>query len=155
MSALLPFLKDRSELSPQSMQYFHFDEMEIHPGIHGETRQEGWSQIFRDLSRFRALIFRSLQCAWLISNGTLTGKLELDTELQRWVHEMADNITNLDMLGVRFGLSSTAEEGPYDDVQDNGPSEKGFWEFLAPKMLKKVGDEPHDAHSLLKRCIPY
>ena len=76
--------------------------------------------------------------------------LKLDTKLQRRVHELAKNTTNLEMLGVIFDLSI---RGPNENVKDDDPTEELLWEFLALKMLKKVGDEPHDAHSLLKRRI--
>ena len=66
---------------------------------------------------------------------------------------MAKNITNLDMLGVTFDFSIMGELTPDEMVKEDSPTEELLWDFLAPKMLKKVGDEPHDARSLLKRRI--
>ena len=80
-------------------------------------------------------------------------KLKLDTKLQRWVHEMARNITNLDMLGVTLDFMTMGGLTPIEMVKENSRTEKQLWEFLAPKMLKKVEDEAHDAQSLLKRRI--
>lgn len=150
MSALIPFLKDRSELSLQSMQHFHLG-MEIDPVHNRRRRQEGWAQNFPELLKFPALNLQKLEVHVKDSEGRYAWKLKLDTKLQRWVHEMARNITNLDMLGVSFDFTSTGEM--ILEVLGCIPTEKLLWEFLAPKMLKKIEDEPHDAQSLLKRRI--
>ena len=67
--------------------------------------------------------------------------------------EPAKSITNLDMLGVTFDFSVLGELTSDEMVKQYSPTQELLWEFLAPKMLKKVGDEPHGAHSLLKRRI--
>lgn len=66
---------------------------------------------------------------------------------------MAKNITNLDTLGVTFDFSRYEGITPNKMVEEDSPTQDLLWEFLAPKMLKKVRDEPHDARSLLKRRI--
>lgn len=152
MSALIPFLKDRSECSLQSMQHFHL-EMEIDP-IHDQTRrQEGWARMFAELVKFPALNLQKLEVRVHNSEYYYSWKLKLDTKRQRWVHEMARNITNLDMLGVNLDFRLMGEMAEDEMVKENSRTEKQLWEFLAPKMLKKVEDEPHDAQSLLKRRI--
>ena len=57
------------------------------------------------------------------------------------------------MLGVMFDFSIIGELTPNENVQEDSPTEELLWELLSPKMLKKVGDEPYDANSLLKRRI--
>lgn len=46
---------------------------------------------------------------------------------------------------------------PNEKVKEVSPTQELLWEFLAPKMLKKVGDEPNDPQPLLKRHLrdPY
>ncbi|CAF9931061.1 MAG: hypothetical protein ALECFALPRED_004790 [Alectoria fallacina] len=63
------------------------------------------------------------------------------------------NITKLDQLGVAFDFSIMGELTPDEMVKEDSPTQRLLWEFLAPKILKQFGDEPHDAHSLLKRRI--
>ena len=152
MSSLLPFLQDRSELSLQSMQYFHLD-IEVNEGKSQTSRQHGWARTFTELPQFEPLNLRKLTIRIYDPFCRYAWKLKLDTKMQRWVHEMAKNITNLDMLGVAFDFSIMGELTQDEMVKEDSPTEELLWEFLAPKMLKKVGDEPHDARSLLKRRI--
>ena len=152
MSAVLPFLEDRSELSLQSMHYFQF-EMEVDRVKYQKRRSEGWARIFTEFPKFRSLKLQKLTVCVNDPECRYAWKLKLDTKLQRWVHELAKNITNLDMLGVKFDFSIMGELTPNELVKEDSPTEELLWEFLAPKMLKKLGDEPHDAHSLLKRRI--
>lgn len=153
MSALVPFLRDRSELSLQSMQYFHL-EFEVEEPKFQTSRQEGWARTFTELPKFVPLNLQKLNIHIYDPHFRYMWKLKLDTKMQRWVHEMAKNISNLDMLGVTFdfflGVDSVS---PNEDAKSESPTEELLWGFLAPKMLKKVGDEPHDARSLLKRRI--
>ena len=152
MSAILPFLEDRSELSLQSMRSFRF-EMEVDRVKYQKRRSEGWARIFAEFPKFGSLKLQKLTVWVNDPECRYAWKLKLDTKLQRWVHELAKNITNLDMLGVIFDYSIMGELTPNENVKEDSPTEELLWEFLAPKMLKKVGDEPHDAHSLLKRRI--
>lgn len=153
MSAVLPFLRDRSELSLQSMQYFHLD-LEVYDGqSQTRRRQEGWAQTFTEFPKFGPLNLQTLSIRIRDPFCHYAWKLRLDSKKQRWVHEMAKNITNLDKLGVTFYFSVVGGRSPNEEVKENSPTERLLWEFLAPKMLKQVGDEPHDAHSLLKRRI--
>ena len=152
MSAILPFLEDRSELSLQSMCSFRF-EMEVDRLKYQKRRSEGWARIFAEFPKFGSLKLQKLTVWVNDPECRYAWKLKLDTKLQRWVHELAKNITNLDMLGVTFDFSIMGELTPNENVKEDSPTEELLWEFLAPKMLKKVGDEPHDAHSLLKRRI--
>lgn len=152
MSALLPFLRDRCELSLQSLQCFDLD-----IGVDGArsqtSRQEGWARIFADLARFGRLSLQKLTIRIYDPCCCYAWKQKLEIKAQHWVHEMARNITNLDMLGVRFNFSMLGELTPDRVVRANNPTVRLLWEFLAPKMLKKIGDEPHDARSLLRRRI--
>ena len=152
MSAVLPFVEDRSELSLQSMHHFHL-EMELERVKYQKRRSDGWARVFAGLSKIKALNLRKLTVCLNDPECRYAWKLKLDIKLQRWVHEMA-NITNLDMLGV-MDFSIMGELTPNEGVKDESPTEELLWEFLASKMLKKVEDEPHDAHSLLKRRIRY
>ena len=152
MSAIVPFLRDRSELSIQSMQYFHFD-IEVNAGKSKTSRQESWARTFTELPKIGPLNLQKLTMRIYDPHCRYAWKLKLDTKMQRWVHEMAKNITNLDMLGVTFDFSIMGELTPDEMVKEDSPTEELLWDFLAPKMLKKVGDEPHDARSLLKRRI--
>lgn len=71
---------------------------------------------------------------------------------------MTRNITNVDMLGVTFDFFGICGElTPNEKVKEDSPTQELLWEFLAPKMLKKVGDEPNDPQPLLKRHLrdPY
>ena len=152
MSAVLPFLKDRSELSLQSMHYFLL-EMEVDQVKYQERRSKGWARTFARFPRFGSLKLQKLT-VWVKDPGCrYAWKLELETKLQRWVHQLAKNITNLDMLGVIYDFCPMGALTPNENLQQISPTEELLWEFLAPKMLKKVGDKPHDAHSLLKRRI--
>lgn len=154
MSAIVPFLRDRSELSLQSMQHFHLDIEVAEPKIQ-KSRQDGWARTFTEFPKFGLLNLQKLTIHIYDPHFRYAWKLKLETKLQRWVHEMAKNITNLDMLGVTFnfifgeGHCMTENE----EMKEDSPTEHLLWEFLAPKILKKVGDEPHDARSLLKRRI--
>ena len=152
ISALIPFLRDRSDLSLQSMQYLHLD-IEVNEGRSQTSRQEGWARTFEELAKIGPLNLRKLDVRIYDPHCRYAWKLKLDTKMQRWVHEMAKNITNLDMLGVTFDFSIMGELTPDEMVKEDSRTEGLLWEFLAPKMLKKVGDEPHDARSLLKRRI--
>ena len=152
MSAVLPFLEDRSEISLQSMHYFHF-EMEVDRVKYQKRRSEGWARIFAEFPKFGSLRLQKLTVYVKDPECRYAWKLKLDSKLQRWVHELANNIRNLDMLGVIFDFSIMGEVTQDEIVKEDSPTEGLLWEFLAPKMLKKVGDEPHDAHSLLKRRI--
>ncbi len=153
MSAVLPFLQDRSELSLQSMQFFHLN-ITVMDGKSQSSRQQGWARIFTKLPQFGPLNLRKLMIRIYDPFCRYAWKLKLDTKMQRWVHEMAKNITNLDMLGVTFDFSSyMGSMTPNEIVKEESPTQELLWEFLAPKMLKKVGDEPHDARSLLERRI--
>ena len=152
MSAVLPFLEDRSELSLQSMHYFYF-EMEVDRVKYQKRRSDGWARIFAEFPKFGSLNLQKLMVWVKDPEWRYAWKLKLDTKLQRWVHELAKNITNLDMFGVIFDFSIMEELNQNENVKESSPTEELLWEFLAPKMLKKVGDEPHDAHSLLKRRI--
>ena len=152
MSAVLPFLEDRSELSLQSMHYFHF-EMEVDRVKYQKRRSEGWARIFAEFPKFGSLKLQKLTVCVKDPECRYAWKLKLDTKLQRWIHELAKSITDLDMLGVIFDFSIMGEMTQDENVKEDSPTEELLWEFLAPKMLKKVGDEPHDAHSLLKRRI--
>ena len=153
MSAVVPFLRDRSELSLQSMQYFYLY-TEVAESKFQASRQEGWARTFAEFPKFGPLNLQKLDIHIYDPHFRYLWKLKLDTKLQRWVHEMAKNITNLDMLGVRIDFFLGEDSfSPNEDAREESPTEELLWEFLAPKMLKKVGDEPHDAHSLLKRRI--
>ena len=153
MSAFIPFLRDRSELSLQSMQYFHL-RIEVNEGKSQTSRQQGWARTFTELTQFESLNLRKLTIRVFDPFCRYAWKLKLDIKMQRWVHKMAQNITNLDMLGVTFDFSSIMGGlTPNEMVKEDSPTQELLWEFLAPKMLKKVGDEPHDARSLLKRRI--
>lgn len=151
MSALVPFLNDRSELSLQSMQHFQI-QLVINPAHNRKRRQEGWARIFQELHKFPVLNLQKLEVRVTDLERCYAWNLKLDTKLQRWVHDMARNITNLDMLGVRFYFDTMGKVIPDEMVKEDSPTERVLWEFLAPKMLK-VEDEPHDAQSLLKRRI--
>ena len=152
MSAVVPFLEDRSELSLQSIHYFHF-EMEVDRVKYQKRRSDGWARIFTDFPKFGSLKLQRLTVCVKDPECRYAGKLKLDTKLQRWIHELAKNITNLDMLGVTFDFSIMGDLTQHIMVKELSYTEELLWEFLAPKMLKKVGDEPHDAHSLLKRRL--
>ena len=152
MSAVLPFLEDRSELSLQSMHYLHF-EMEVDRVKYQKRRSEGWARIFAEIPKFGNLKLHKLIVRLKDPECRYASKLKLNTKPQRWVHELAKNITNLVMLGVIFDFSIMGELTPNENAKEDSPTEELLWEFLAPKMLEKVGDEPHDAHSLLKRRI--
>ena len=152
ISAVLPFLEDRTELSLQSMHYFLF-EMEVDRVKYQKRRAEGWARTFAEFPKFGSLKLQKLTVCVKDPECHYAWKLKLNTKLQRWAHELAKNITNLDMLGVDFDFSIMGEMTQDENVKEDSPTEALLWEFLAPKMLKKVGDEPHDAHSLLKRRI--
>ena len=152
MSAIVPFLRDRSELSRQSMQDFHLV-IQVIDGRSQASRQEGWARTFAEFANIGPLNLRNLTMRIFDPHCRYAWKLKLDTKMQRWVHEMAKNITNLDKLGVTFDFSIMGEMTPDKMVKEDSQTERLLWEFLAPKMLKKVGDEPHDARSLSKRRI--
>ncbi|KAL9070687.1 MAG: hypothetical protein Q9161_004741 [Pseudevernia consocians] len=141
MSAVLPFLRDRCELSLQLMQHFHL-EIEVQRGKSQTSGREGWARTCAELpnsgSLNLAIRIHDLDCryAW---------KLKLGTKKQHWVHEMVKNIINQDKLGTQLT--------PNEEMKEDSPTQELLSKFLAPKMLKKVGDEPHDARSLLKRRI--
>ena len=152
MSAVIPFLEDRSELSLQSMHFFYF-EMEVDRVKYQKRRAGGWARTFAEFPQFGSLKLQKLTVCVKDPLCHYAWKLKLNTKLQRWAHELAKNITNLNMLGVIFDFSIMGEMTQDENVKEDSPTEELLWEFLAPKMLKKVGDEPHDAHSLLKRRI--
>ena len=58
------------------------------------------------------------------------------------------------MPGVMFALSFMEDVTPEDVVKENSQPEEQLWEILAPKMLKKFGDDLYDGNSLLDRCVP-
>lgn len=152
MSAILPFLQDRCQLSVQSMQNIHLV-IDCGGGKSQTSRQEGWARTFAELPRFGPLNLRKLTMRIYDPDCCYAWKLKLNTKKQRWVHEMAKNITNLDMLGVTFDFSIMGEMTPNENAREDSRTAEQLWEFLAPKMLKKIGHEPHDARSLLKRRI--
>lgn len=152
MSAVLPFLEDRTELSLQSMHYLHL-EMEVDRLIYQKRRAKGWARTFAEFSKFESLKLQKLTVCVQDPELYYNWGLKLHTKLERWVHKLAENITNLDMLGVIFNFSTIGEQTPDEYVKKDSPTEDILWEFLAPKMLKKIGNGPHDAHSLLKRRI--
>lgn len=153
MSAVVPFLRDRSALSLQSMQNFYLY-VEVAGSRFQSSRQEGWARTFAEFPKFGPLHLQKLDIHIYDPHFRYFWKLKLNTKLQRWVHEMAKNITNLDMLGVRFDFFLGEDSfSPNEDAKEDSPTEHLLWEFLAPKMLKEVGDETHDARSLLKRRI--
>lgn len=152
MSAILPFLRDRSELSLQSMQFLHLS-IHVGEGKHQRSRQESWARVFAELPKVEFLTLQKFTVRIYDPECRYAWKLKLDTKMQRWVHEMARNIRDLDMLGVSFSFSQCGEMTPDENVKEISRSQDLLWEFLAPKMLKKVGDETHDARSLLKRRI--
>lgn len=155
MSALVPFLADRSELSLQWMRHFKFD-MQIDPlyiqKLRHELRYEGLARSFSKLTKFPALNLRKLEVSVDDVACGYDWELKLDTKPQRWIHKMARNITKLDMLGVTL-YSDSIGHLISDRMVSEDPASKLLWDFLAPKMLKKIQDEPHDAESLLKRRI--
>ena len=152
MSAVLPFLRDRCELSLQLMQHFSL-EIEVQGGKSQTSRQEGWARMFAELPSLGSLNLKKLTIRIYNPDCRYAWKLKLDTRKQRWVHEMAKNITNLDELGIMFDFSIMEELTPNEEIKEDSPTQELLWKFLAPKMLKKIGDEPHDARSLLKRRI--
>ncbi len=146
MSPLIPFLMDRSKLSLQSIRYFRLD-LEINVP---RARQWAGARTFAKLPKTKALNLQKLTVNISDPYHLCASKLNLDAKLRRWVHEMAKYIKNLDM----FGVTVTRAIGK-DQVREASPIEEELWDLLAPKMLRKVRDEPHDAKSLLKRRILY
>ena len=103
MSAVLPFLRDRSELSLQLMQHFHL-EIEVQGGKSQTSRQEGWARTCAELPNSGSLNLKKLIIRIHDPDCRYAWKLELDIKKQHWVHEMVKNIINLDQLGTRSTL---------------------------------------------------
>ena len=145
MSAILPFLRDRSELSLQSMQHFRVNIKVDRCKMKTDCRKR-WARIFSELPNFGLRNLEKFTISILGCKSRFDHEqLKVGTNLQLWVHDLAGSITNLDMLGI--SMFSMDKMVPDRMVQEL------LWEFLAPKMLKRIGDEPHDAKSLLKRRI--
>lgn len=152
MSALIPFLKDRSTQSLECLKSFVFD-LHIEPGKQQASRQKAWTQAFQGLSQFPDLVIRKLDL--YINDGEMgyVHSLKLNTKMMQWVHELGNNITTLDMLGVHIGYELMGESPSDDEIAEGSTSQERLWAFLAPKMLRKFGDKAHDAESLKKRRI--
>lgn len=152
MSALIPFLKDRSTQSLECLRSLVFD-LHIESGKQQARRQKAWTQAFQGLSQFPDLIIRKLDL--YINDGEMgyVHRLELNTKMMQWVHELGNNITTLDILGVHIGYELMGESPSDEETAEDSTSQEDLWAFLAPKMLRKFGDEAHDAESLKKRRI--
>ena len=160
MSAVLPFLRDRSELSIQSMHYIRLDlrvqtmeYIRLDLRVLGIRCQAQISGLLADPPKPRPLDLKKLTIPIYDPYCRYAGKLKLDPKIQRWVHTIAKNTTKFDMLGVTFGFSIFGELTPNEEVEEDSPTQEQVWEFLAPMIMRKNGDELRDAHSLLKCCI--
>ncbi len=156
-SALIPFLRDRSKLSLQSIRYLHID-FDINEHICPISRQVDWARAFTKLPKAKAGAFNPQKLTVNIRdhNHRYASQLDPDTpdtELQRWVREMAKYNTKLDMFGVTLnGRFREIVRSDYE-VRMTNAIEDDLWDILAPKFLRKVRRESHDAQSLLKRRI--
>ena len=154
MSAMVPFLKDRSELSLQSMKYFILNLEVDRPGYQ-KCRQDGWARAFAQLPNIGPLKLSKFTLGTNDPHCCYVWTLKLENQVAALgLYEIAKNITSLDMLGVTldFQVYNSCETAN-KRIKKDSPSEALLWKFLAPKMLKKIGDEPHDDDSLWKRRI--
>ena len=150
--ALIPFLRDRSKLSLQSIRYLHID-FDINEHIYPKSRQVDWARAFTKLPKTGALNLQKLTVNISDPDRRYALVLNPDSGLQRLLHEMVKYIKNLGMFGVTLNASLIGKVAPNNQVRKAGLIEEQLWDFLTPKMLRKVRDEPHDAKSLLKRRI--
>ena len=111
--------------------------MEVDRVKYQNRRSEGWARIFAEFPKFGSLKLQKL-IVWVKDpECRYAWTLKLDTKLQRWVHELAKNTTNLDMLGVIFDLSIRGEMNPNENAKDEKPTEELLWGFRAPKNVEE------------------
>ena len=150
MSALVPFLEDRSRQSMQYLRSFTFNlQIETEKQAY---RQNAWAQAFSALPQFPGLVIKELDICINDEEMRYAFSLKLHTKIMQWVHTLGENITSLERLGIH--IDYTCVDSPWDeDVAAEGKMQEELWAFLAPKMLKTLHDEPHDMESLKKRRI--
>lgn len=151
MSALIPFLKDRTTPSLKYLRDLHFHFSTDRCNLAQISRQREWAYAINRLSLFPDLAIRRLGVC--ISDGAMryVQGLQLDSKTMYWVHELVKNITNLDTLGVNLEYTDLIRtQIDYAHAKES-TSEEDLWTFLAPKMLKEVGGKPHNLKSLEKR----
>lgn len=158
----MPFLKDRTpETRPFITNielYLTIQDESWRFPLSSESSKAGfWSQSFAELAR---LPYLSLEKVSLVLDDYHVSYYEqgLKPHLHRpelkWLHHMS-NISSLHILGVQYISESYYDE--YPDSLASGFVGDELWEFLAPKMLKNVDGEDHNAMGLQHRrlSMPY
>lgn len=128
MSAILPFLRDRSELSLQSMRYFHL-QLGIEEGRYQISQQEHWARVFTETPKFGSLNLQKLTMRIFGPYCRYARKLRLGTKMQHWVHEMVKNITSLDMLSVTLDYGVRGGRCSNEVKWKHSPTEELLWDF--------------------------
>ena len=186
MNATIPFLQDQPVTTLRlitSAQFvfrmveWYCDDDEDKGDYHDQYERpyhaplEDVAKICSNLGRFWQLRLRRLSIILDDQDADFAGMV-YDQPIQDWwdwIHILCKNITELDLLGIRYNgwmdqrlLDDDSTENDNDDVVyvDTVREEKKFvmkankyfWDFLAPRMLKRIGDA-HDPESLSDRRI--
>lgn len=155
IGTLIPFIKSQSEAAQVSVQnlelHFNFGKGALlvsQPPIESDD-------FHRICSGLRSLeTLKSQKVSILIHDrGGHFMRSALCGKVPGWMESLSENIRDLDFLGFAF-------QGPDCLMKSDHPRSHEFldivdeqlWEFLAPRMLKQVGND-HNAESLHNRRV--
>ena len=168
MKAIIPFLQDQSAATLgaiTSLQFrfrlVHEDYDEDRPTYVGEYHEHPYgafpgdlADICQDLGEVENLNTKRLRI--LISDPQ--GDFEsipsdlLDDDAgwwgyeMNWIHRLPESVTDLEAFDIVYYGSPENADGDVRKV------ETGLWNFLAPRMLRRIGDR-HDPYTLQDRRI--
>lgn len=157
-SSLTPFLLDRSPAAMKSLENFKIHlSLGDRFGLCNVFQIPGWDSWVLELSklaRFQALQLKQVvihvdgQCRDL---NSMSGVLDLESPTTKWIPTLYGNINNLNKLGIHY-TCSICSSLQLADINARNQVEDELWNILAPKMLKRLGDE-HDGAALQHRRI--
>lgn len=166
MSSLMPFMKDRT---PETRRYIErlwltlvADERNWDTIFAEQGRPAVWNKAFASLLKLPQTNIKKL-CIEIADAGV---RVNLDgptlrTRSMLWLHKLR-RFENLQMLGLKYTLGEWKYSGQFPDLRGdfsptiedtNCGTEQELWDFLAPNMLKKEGDDDHSPDALQRRRI--
>ncbi|KAF6232575.1 hypothetical protein HO173_009243 [Letharia columbiana] len=165
MSSLMPFMQDRTAETRKYIQRIRLtltvDDRDWDVIYTEYGRPATWNTAFSKLVKLPHVNVKKLfvrvddRKAKILKDG-----LNLRSRSMLWLHKLS-RLENLEMLGVRYDVTEWKTlryqpnlwgwSGPTDD-EVNTQTEQELWRFLAPKMLKKDGDD-HNPDALQERRI--
>lgn len=149
MNLLIPFFKDQTELAQRSVRSCRLNieiaQWEKHTVFSSiEARRVAFASI-KDIPH---LSIRNLYVS--INSDRLELYPEIKRNIMSWVRELSSNINDLDMFGINYRCALHAYQShEWRRVFD---AQERLWNLLAPKMLKKIGED-HTLDSLLERRL--